>query len=345
MPPASAPATGAFPAPAPPTSDGPPPATPSTPGVDDDVPDEPTPVVDVVPSPPPADLEFTAIRAASSDPRIKGADLYGLELADLINVRDVLNPPRTPWRPVLLTALLFALALLVSIVGIGGNDREGTLAPGQVVIDGIDVRSGARIDLDLSEDVVVEVPDRSLADAADEIEITFSYLGVAAPGASGALRDGRAVIEPGLAQRAVGGSVEADVRLLSRDELVTHQEVGARATQAPFLTGPFAAALLLILLAYAELESSLKPLRSGHSRIRSSIGAAIWTPVALVGLVLAMASLGQNELTKADVVAVVALGAVGGVTLVRSRIGVARRRRVRIAVKRAERRVAAGVDV
>ena len=342
IPPASA--TGAFPASAPPTSDAPPYATPSTPAVDDDVPDEPTPVVDVVPSPPPADLEFTAIRAASSDPRIKGADLYGLELADLINVRDVLNPPRTPWRPVLLTALLFALALLVSIVGIGGNDREGTLEPGQVVIDGIDVRSGARIDLDLSEDVVVEVPDRSLADAADEVEITFSYLGVGAPGASGALRDGRAVIEPGLAQRAVGGAVEADVRLLSRDELVAHQEVGARATQAPFLTGPFAAALLLMLLAYAELESSLKPLRSGHSRIRSSIGAAIWTPVALVGLVLAMAALGQNELTRADVVAVVALGAVGGSTLVRSRIGVARRRRVRIAVKRAEQRVAAGAN-
>lgn len=343
--PASAPATGAFSASAPPTSDGQPPATPSSPAVDDDVPVGPPPVVDDVPPMPPSDLEFTAIRAASSDPRIKGADLYELELADLINVRDVLNPPRTPWRPVLLTALLFALALLVSLVGIGSNDREGTLDAGQVVIDGVDVRSGARIDLDLSEDVVIEVPDRSLADAADEIEITFSYLGVGAPGASGALRDGRAVIEPGLPQRAVGGAVEADVRVLSRDDVVAHQEVGVRATQAPYLTGPFAVALLLILLAYAELESSLKPLRSGHTRIRSYIGAAIWTPVALVGVLLAMAALGRNELTEADVVAVVALGVVAGLTLVRSRIGVARRRRVRTAVKRAEKRVTAGVEI
>jgi tRNA A-37 threonylcarbamoyl transferase component Bud32 len=345
VPPAAAPATGTFGPSAPPTSDGQPPATPSAPAVEDDGPVEPPPVVDDVAPTPPSDLEFTAIRAASNDPRISGADLYGLELADLVNVRDVLNPPGTPWRPVLVTALLFALALLVSIVGIGGNDREGTLEAGQVVIDGVDVRSGARIDLDLSEEVVVEVPDRSLADAADEIEITFSYLGVGAPGASGALRDGRAVIEPGLAQRAVGGAVEADVRLLSRDELVAHQEVGARATQAPFLTAPFAVALLLVLLAYAELESSLKPLRSGHSRIRSYVGAAIWTPVAFVGILLALAALGLNELTRADVVAVVALGAVGGLTLVRSRIGVARRRRVRIAVKRAEKRVTAGVDV
>jgi hypothetical protein len=214
-----------------------------------------------------------------------------------------------------------------------------------VVIDGVDVRSGARIELDLSEDVVVEVPDRSLADAADEIEIAFSYLGVGAPGISGPLRDGQAVIEPGLAQRAVGGAVEADVRLVSRDVVVAHQETGARATQAPYLTGPFAVALLLILLAYAELESSLKPLRSGHTRVRSYIGAAIWTPVALVGLLLGMAALGRNELSEADVVAVVALGVVGGTTLVRSRIGVARRRRVRTAVKRAEKRVTAGVEI
>lgn len=343
VPPASAPETGAFRPSAPPT-EGQPPVSPSAPAVDDPPADPPPPADEAPPAPPP-ELEFTAIRASSSDPRISGADLYGLELADLINVRDVLNPPRTPWRPVLVTALLFALALLVALIGLGNNDREGTLEAGQVLIDGVDVRSDERIDLDLSEDVIVEVPDRSLADAADEIEITFSYLGVGAPGASGALRDGRAVIEPALPQRAVGGAVEADVRLLSRDVLVAHQEVGARATQAPYLTGPFAVALLLILLAYAELESSLKPLRSGHTRIRSYIGAAIWTPVALVGLLLGMAALGRNELTEADVVAVAALGVVGGLTLVRARIGVARRRRVRTAVKRAEKRVTAGVDI
>ncbi|MCO8126705.1 serine/threonine protein kinase [Acidimicrobiia bacterium EGI L10123] len=344
VPPASALETGAFRPSAPPT-EGQPPVAPSAPAVDDDPPADPPPAADEAPPAPPPELEFTAIRASSSDPRISGADLYGLELADLINVRDVLNPPRTPWRPVLVTALLFALALLVALIGLGNSDREGTLEAGQVIIDGVDVRSGERIDLDLSEDVIVEVLDRSLADAADEIEITFSYLGIGAPGASGALRDGRAVIEPGLPQRAVGGAVEADVRVLSRDDVVAHQEVGARATQAPYLTGPFAVGLLLILLAYAELESSLKPLRSGHTRIRSYIGAAIWTPVALVGLLLVMAALGRNELTEVDVVAVVALGVVGGATLVRSRIGVARRRRVRTAVKRAEKRVTAGVGI
>lgn len=102
-------------------------------------------------------------RASSSDPRISGADLYGLELADLINVRDVLNPPPTPWRPVVLTALLVALALLVSVTGLGSNEREGTLEAGQVVIGGIDVR-------------------------------------------------------------AVGGAVEANVRILSRGQVIAHQE-------------------------------------------------------------------------------------------------------------------------
>ena len=315
-------------------------------GTGDDSTVEPPPVaVDAEPAPAPAEpLAFTAVRASASDPRIKGADLSELELADLINVRDILDPPGTPWRPVLLAAIFFGLALLVSLVGLGTHDRAGTLEAGQVLIGGVDVRSGERIEIDLSEDLVVEVPDRSLADAADEIAIDFSYLGVGAPGISGPLRDGQALIEPGLAQRAVGGAVAADVQVLSRGEIVAHQETGVRATQAPYLTGPFAFGLLLILLAYAELESSLKPLRSGHTRIRSYLGAAIWTPVALVGLVFVMTALGRNELAEVDLIAVAVLGVLGGLTLVRSRIGVARRRRVRTAVKRAEKRVALGVD-
>jgi hypothetical protein len=57
-----------------------------------------------------------------------------------------------------------------------------------------------------------------------------------------------------------------------------------------------------------------------------------------------MTALGRNELAEVDLIAVAVLGVLGGLTLVRSRIGVARRRRVRTAVKRAEKRVALGVD-
>ena len=342
----AAPATGAAAVPAAPGTKvvapvSAPPSPVAAPAGDGPVDDGPVAEGPPEPVPAPIDLSFEVVRAGARDPRIGGVDLYGLELADLINVRDVLEPPKPPWRAVLLTVALFGAALVVGIVGLGGHEREGTIAPGQVLLAGRDVTvPGERISIDLSRDVVVEVPDRSLADGADEVSISFRYLDVDAPGASAPLRDGRAVLEPGFSQRAVGGATEADVRLLSRGEVVAHQEVGVDATQSRWLTGPFFAGLFLLLLAYAELEGSLKPLRSGHTRIRSYLGAAIWCPIAALGGLLVLTALGANELTELDVVVVAVLATVGGLVLVRARTGVSRHRRVRTAVRRAEQRVA-----
>ncbi|HEU5084053.1 MAG TPA: serine/threonine-protein kinase [Acidimicrobiales bacterium] len=333
----SAPATSAVPpatpAPAPETFGG------SAP------PEEPVAPPEQPASPPDAEpaAGFEVVRAASPDVRIKGVDLADLELADLINVEDILDPPRRPWRPVLLTVAAFGAALLLGLLGLGSNDRDGDLIPGTVSIAGTELFADDRIDLDLSRDVVVEVSDPELAAGADEVEVVFSVLDRDISTMSGALRDGQAVIDPGLAQRLVGGAATADVRLLSRDDVVASQHVGVRATQPWYLTAPFAVGLLLVLLAYAELETSLKPLRSGHTRIRSYIGAAIWCPVTVVGVLLVVSSLGLNELTRLDVAVALALGCLGGLALVRARTALARRHRVRTAVKRAEKRL--GVHV
>jgi len=288
---------------------------------------------------PAPELEFDVIRASTADPRISGVDLYGLELADLINVRDVLSPPGTPWRPILLAGVLFAGAALVGAIGLGSHGRAGTIEAGQVLLDGVDVTTDERITIDLSRDVAVDVTDPTLAGAADEVEVEFHYLDATAPGASAALRDGRAVLEPGFAQRAVGGATEADVRLLSRGEVVAHREVGVDAAQSRFLTAPFAFGVFLLLLAYAELETTLRPLRSGHTRVRSYAGAVLWCPVLAMGALFVLVAFGTNELAEVDIAVAGALSALGAIALVRARTGVARRRRVRTAVKRAERRL------
>ncbi|HEX4901986.1 MAG TPA: serine/threonine-protein kinase, partial [Acidimicrobiales bacterium] len=83
---------------------------------------------------PAPELEFDVIRASSADPRISGVDLYGLELADLVNVRDILSPPGTPWRPIVLAGVLFAGAALVGAIGLGGHDRAGSVEGGQVLL-------------------------------------------------------------------------------------------------------------------------------------------------------------------------------------------------------------------
>jgi hypothetical protein len=121
--------------------------------------------------------------------------------------------------------------------------------------------------------------------------------------------------------------------------VVAAQDTPVEAGQSPYLTAPFVFGALLLLLAYADLETSMKALRSGHTRIRSYIGAVIWTPVAAVGVVMIATSLGFAEPTGVSVIVVAVLAALGGAAAVRSRIGVARRRRVRTAVKRAEKRL------
>ncbi len=337
---APAPATGARPPAAPATG-----AVPPTQAPDGDEPatieGDDRPAAEVSPSSAPA---FEVVRSASASPRIQGADLYELELADLINVEDVLDPPRNPWRTILLTATLFAAGLLIAIVGLGGPDREGGLAAGQVEIAGIDVTDGTRIEVDLSQDVLVRVGDRALAAEADEVELRFSYLGVPIGAASGPLRDGQALIEPGLTQRTIGGSSTATVRVLSRDDLLAEQDFPVETTQTWWLTAPFVIGLLLILLAYADLEVSFKPLRTGHRRFRSSVGAMIWTPVAAIGVLMLTTAVGFAEPTWTTVAAVVGIAMVGGLTAVRARIGMAKRRRVRTAVKRAERKLGARLN-
>jgi len=281
--------------------------------------------------------EFEVVRAADAEPRIRGADLYQLQLADLIGVEDVLDPPKAPWPALLLTAALFVAAALLAVLGVGEPDRAGTLERGQVTLGGVDVVSGERIELDLSRDVVVEVRDPALDASADGVELELGLVGVPVSTVSGALRDGEAVIDPAIAQRTTGGAATATVRLLSGDELVAEQDVGIDATQAWYLTVPFGLSLLLLLLALANLESALKPLRSGHPRLLSSIGAFCSGLIAGAGLVLLAGAFGLAEPTIPAAVATALVASVGGVAAARARVGIAKRRRVRKAVKRAER--------
>ena len=95
--------------------------------------------------------------------------------------------------------------------------------------------------------------------------------------------------------------------------------------------------VLLVLLALANLESSLKPLRSGHPRLLSTIGASISGAMLGASMVVLAGALGLAEPTIAAGAGAAAFGAIGGIAAARARVGVAKRRRVRRAVKRAEK--------
>jgi hypothetical protein len=321
-------------------ADAPPPARETVDRAAPAVPPPPAPptVDPAVPADPGSSAsEFGVVRAAGAEPRILGADLNDLELADLIGVEDVLDPPQPPWRALAVTGALGLALLLLALIGIGVPDREAGLERDVLQLDGQDVASGERIDLDLSEPLEVRVTDPRLARRADEVELAVGYLGADLASASAPLRDGAATLDPGIAQRAVGGPATATVSLLAGERLLGVHELPIRATQTWYLTAPAVGGLLLLLLGLANLESSLKPLRSGRRRRLSYVGASVAGAVIGLSLVPLAGAVGAGEPTVPTVVAAGVLGAATGVAAVGARIGVARRRRVQRALRRAER--------
>jgi hypothetical protein len=278
------------------------------------------------------------VRAAGAEPRIQGADLLDLELADLIGVEDVLDPPKAPRRALTVTGLLALLTVVVAALGLGSPSRDDGLSRGAVALAGEDVAAGNRIDLDLSQPVLVEVTDRSLARRTDSVELAFRYLGSEVASASAVLRDGIAELDPDLAQRLVGGKATATVTLRTSGgtDLRTH-DLPVRATQDWWFTAPAVGGALLLLLGLANLEQSLKPLRSGRMRRLSFVGASLSGAILGLGVVLLAAAVGGSEPAVPGVVATALLAAGAGAAGVPARVGLARRRRVRRAVRRAEK--------
>ena len=140
---------------------------------------------------------------------------------------------------------------------------------------GVDVVDGGRVEVDLSEDLTVTVTDPEMAARADEVELAMGPVGLPINNISGSLQSGQAVIDPGITQRTIAGYASATVTLRGDDAVLGEQDFGVDATQTWYLTVPFVVGVLLVLLALANLESSLKPLRSGHPRLLSTIGASI----------------------------------------------------------------------
>jgi hypothetical protein len=286
----------------------------------------------------PAAPSLRVVRAGGAL-RLEGLDLNRINRGDLVDVEDLIHPPPPPTRAIVATSVLAFLALLIAVIGLGQPGRSGSLHRGEVLLAGSDIATGSRVDANLGHDVGITVRDPELAARADEAVLKLSTLGIPLGDASAPLIQGRADIDPRTMRLLAAGKVTGEVELRNHGRTVARQEFPFRATNPWYLTALGIGALLVLLIAFANLESSLKPLLRGRSRRLSLVGAAVWGAVAGVGVAVLSAAFSLAELTIVTLIVVGALGAAAGVASCYAALGIGRRRRLRRAMKRAERTI------
>ena len=273
-------------------------------------------------------------------PRLRGLDLNLLERGDLVDVDDLIHPPELPRRNIAALAALVVAMLVLACTGLVSAGRTAGLHRGDVLLGGVDVASSSRVRVDLKHDIPVVVADGRLAARADEVVLRLSTVGVPLGEVSTNVYGGRAVLDPGLLRLLASGKVTAQVRLLQHGRELVRHEFAFRSTSTWYLTAMGILSVLVLLIAFANLESSVKPLLRGRGQRfgrLSTVGAGVWGAVVGIGLVALSASLGVKEMSLSALVVVGLLGAAAGVLTCYVTAGVGRRRRLRRAMKRAGR--------
>jgi hypothetical protein len=276
---------------------------------------------------------------AGGVPRLAGLDLNRLNQGDLVDVEDLLHPPDPPRRAIVVTAVLALMTLIVAVVGIGTPSRDESVRGSRVTIAGQKVASGDRVAVDLSHDVPVTINDDALAARTDQVVLRVSTLGIPLGDADAPAINGRATIDPGKMKLVAAGKVTGEIELKSKGETLTTDQFPFRAKNAWYLTAMGIGSLLVLLVAFANVESSLRPLSRGKQRKRSLVGAGIWGAVIGGAFVALSASLSITEMTYPTIVIAALFGAAAGVMSCYAAIGLGRRRKLRRALKRAEKRV------
>jgi serine/threonine-protein kinase len=279
-----------------------------------------------------------SVMRAGGGRRLAGLDLNRLNEGDLVDVEDLLHPPPPPRRAIIVTAILAVLALIAAVVGLGGLSHDVNVPRGAVFVAGDDIASGDRVEADLSHDVLVTIRNRSLADRSDEVVLRLSTIGIPLGTASAAAINGRAVIDPGTMRLLAAGKVEGEIELRNKGSEIVTSDFPFRSTSPWYLTAMGIGSLLVLLIAAANLESSLKPLSRGRSRSISVIGGVVWGAVIACSVVALSAALSIAEMTIVSLLVSGLFGAAAGVSSCYVAAGMGRRRKLRRALKRAERR-------
>src|SRR5436190_6679370 len=213
----------------------------------------------------PAAPSLSVVRAGGAG-RIAGLDLNRLGQGDLVDVEDLLHPPEPPRGAIIATAALALLMVVVAAIGLGGTSRSEHLHRRQVALAGQDVASGSRVAVNLGHDVSVAILDPGLAARTEEVILRLSTIGLPLGDARAVVIDGRAALDPGSMRLIAAGKVNGEIELRGNGTTIVRHEFPFRSTNPWYLTAMGIGSLLVLLIAAANLESSLKPLLRGRPR-------------------------------------------------------------------------------
>lgn len=267
----------------------------------------------------------------------EGVRLVDVEQRDLVPVQDVVTLPsvRVPFAA---TAVLAAAAAVAAFVGVGAAPSGGSIAPGQVLVAGVDAAAAQPLPLDLS----APIPLRVNGVDADAVSVTVNVLGVPIGGDPVPIQQspvGPAASAPGpVNQYVLAGALPGKVSLLRNGSEIATRHVEFATAQRSYTTATAVGIALLTLFALSYVESNLRSLRRGRGGFGNTLGLALSAAVlatTLVGLTWILLS---HIPTAATLAACAALGAAAGITAAMGarRLGI-RHRYLRRARRRAAR--------
>lgn len=263
--------------------------------------------------------------AAAADQAVKpvgdvqhgtGGDFAGIDAADIIAASEALTPPRFPFISLLLTFLLLGATAFVALVGVGDPDLEtspeladATISQGEGELP---LSGGERIEVDLSEDVIVTV-DPGVAPDGSIAKLETLLVGIPIGSAEAEVSGGEAVIEPGPSQYLVAGALTGSLSIVDSSGAETAlQEFPMEGTNAWFTTALGIGIIVLILAVLAYAESNMRPLRKARRRPGRIIGLGLTGAVAGATAVLAS---GLFVVVEATIPALIAAAACGAISI------------------------------
>jgi hypothetical protein len=261
-------------------------------------------------------------------PRVELADVGRKDLAPVQKVVDF----RSPRVPFIVASVLGLAAIAVALIGLGAPPRGGDLKPGVVTVAGVDPAAVDDVEVDMSRPIPVTTTEGTAA------ELSLIVLGESVgrqqvplmPGATSAVP---APVNPYL----LAGQLTGEVIVRNGQAPATTYRFGIHTKQRALTTALAVGVVVLALFAAAYVESYIRTLRRGRSRVSGSFGLTLSAAALAVAAVGAAWVLLGREPTIATLIGCVVLAAAGGVAATVGSLRVGTKYRYRRAQRRASR--------